>query len=412
MTPSEVGLHQQVQKSVVLCVCGGIAAYKSVELARRFMDAGYRVIPVMTDDAKRFVGEVTFSALCSEPVRSSLWSQSEPVPHTSLARRADLIVVAPATANIISKYANGASDDLVSAVLSAATSKVLLAPAMHTEMWENRSVQRNVSWLIDGGVDFVQPGVGRLAGGDYGAGRMAEPAEIFDVASRLLGTPTSGDQSTLAGIRVLITAGGTREPIDPVRYVGNRSSGRQGYAFAKYAAEQGAIVTLITSSELPVPPGVAVDKVETASQMFEAVKKHFDGSDIVVMAAAVADFAPARVADDKIKKADGVPEIRLVPTVDILEYLGSNRRPEQVVVGFAAETSRLEENVAIKRSKKHVDIMVGNDVTKKGAGFGVETNSVYILDGEVSGSYLDGVSKLEVARVVLTKADAIRRARQ
>ena len=389
-------------KTVVLCISGGIAAYKAVEVARRLFDLGYHVVPVMTEEAKRFVGETTFSALSSEPVKSSLWDSKDPVPHTTLSRRADLVLVAPATANVISKFANGASDDLVSAVLIAATSKVLIAPAMHSEMWDNPAVRRNVDFLASSGVVVVEPGVGRLAGGDFGAGRMAEPNEIVARAVELL---EEGSGLDLSGLEVVVSAGGTREAIDPVRFIGNRSSGRQGYAFAEVAVMAGASVSLVSTVEnLPFPNGAAMVKVESASEMSSAMKDLAKTADIVIMAAAVADFRVEEQRSEKIKKTDGPPEIRLVQTEDILAYLGQNRSRRQVVVGFAAETGDPENYARDKLVRKGADIIVGNDVTAPGAGFGTETNSVFIVESARDVSYLELVSKKKVAEVVLARA--------
>ncbi len=386
----------------MLCISGGIAAYKAVEIARRLFDLGYHVVPVMTEDAKRFVGETTFSALSSEPVRSSLWNSTDPVPHTTLARRADLVLVAPATANVISKFANGASDDLVSAVLIAARSKVLIAPAMHTEMWENPAVRRNIEFLAATGVSIVQPGVGRLAGGDFGAGRMAEPHEIVAMAQGLLEEVGKID---LAGLEVVVSAGGTREAIDPVRFIGNRSSGRQGYAFAEVALAGGANVSLVSTVEnLPPPNGAKIVRVESASEMSAAMKELSKTADIIVMAAAVAGFRVEDQKSQKIKKGDGVPEIRLVHTEDILAYLGANRSRRQVIVGFAAETGDPENYARDKLSRKGADIIVGNDVTSPGAGFATETNSVFIVESDRDATYLERVSKRRVAEVVLARA--------
>ncbi len=386
----------------MLCISGGIAAYKAVEIARRLFDLGYHVVPVMTEDAKRFVGETTFSALSSEPVRSSLWNSTDPVPHTTLARRADLVLVAPATANVISKFANGASDDLVSAVLIAARSKVLIAPAMHTEMWENPAVRRNIEFLAATGVSIVQPGVGRLAGGDFGAGRMAEPHEIVAMAQGLLEEVGKID---LAGLEVVVSAGGTREAIDPVRFIGNRSSGRQGYAFAEVALAGGANVSLVSTVEnLPPPNGAKIVRVESASEMSAAMKELSKTADIIVMSAAVADFRVEDQKSQKIKKGDGVPEIRLVHTEDILAYLGANRSRRQVIVGFAAETGDPENYARDKLSRKGADIIVGNDVTSPGAGFATETNSVFIVESNRDATYLERVSKRRVAEVVLARA--------
>ena len=325
-------------------MCGGIAAYKAVEVCRRLVDAGAHVSPVMTRAATRFVGPVTFSALASEPVRMSLWDEAEPIPHTKLGRAADLIVVAPATARLIGSYAAGISTDLLTATLLATRAPVLVCPAMHTEMWEHPAVVDNVARLRERGVHVIEPAAGRLAGGDVGPGRLAEPADIVAAAAAVLsaanGPVTSSVALDLAGVTALVTAGGTREPIDPVRYIGNRSSGKQGYAIAAELAARGSQVLLISTVDLPVPTQAwAVARVETAAEMEAAVMAEADRTDVVVMAAAVADFRPKEIASQKLKKGAGPPEVVLEPTPDILAELGQRRRPGQVLVGFAAETA-------------------------------------------------------------------------
>jgi len=365
-----------VTNRVVLGVAGGIAAYKAVEVCRRLVDAGVHVMPVLTDDAQRFVGALTFSALASEPARTSLFGGAEPIPHTSLGQRADLVVIAPATAKLLGKYAAGISDDLLTATQLATRAPVLVCPAMHTEMWEHAAVQENLATLARRGVHVLEPESGRLAGGDVGAGRLAEPARIVERVLALLGASSP----VLAGRRVLVTAGGTREPIDPVRYVGNRSSGKMGHAVAAAARRRGAHVVLVTTAARPVAAGIDVVRVETADQMRDAVLGRAAGCDAVVMAAAVADFRPKAVASEKLKKGDGVPEIVLEPTVDILAELGARKPPGQVVVGFAAETERVREHAAAKLAAKKVDLIVANDVSAADAGFEVDTNRALVLD--------------------------------
>src|ERR1700690_2663132 len=279
---------------VVLGVAGGIAAYKAVEVCRRLVDAGVHVAPVLTEDAQRFVGALTFSALASEPARTSLFGGPEPIPHTVLGQSADLIVIAPATAKLIGKYAAGISDDLLTATLLATRAPVLVCPAMHTEMWEHAAVQDNLATLARRGVHVLAPEAGRLAGGDVGLGRLADPERIVERALALLEAP----RGPLAGRGVLVTAGGTREPIDPVRYVGNRSSGKMGHAIAAAARRRGAHVVLVTTSAQPVPRGVTAVPVETAEQMYNAVLGAAGECDVVVMAAAVADFRPKAVAGE------------------------------------------------------------------------------------------------------------------
>jgi len=391
-----------VGATVVLGVSGGIAAYKAVELCRRLVDAGAHVVPVLTASATRFVGEATFSALASEPARVEVFGEDIPIPHTELGRRADLVVIAPATARVIGSYAAGISADLLVATLLATRAPVLVCPAMHTEMWEHAAVQENLATLRRRGVHVLEPETGHLAGGDLGAGRLPETDVIIRAATRILalrrGAPAAG---LLKGKRVLVTAGGTREPIDPVRYLSNRSSGRQGHALAEAAAELGAGVCLVTTSDLPVAPGIEVIEVETAAEMADAVLERAASSDIVVMAAAVADFRPAVVATTKLHKADGAPEVQLVPTVDILAELGRRRRPGQVLVGFAAETDEVAERAAAKLEAKGVDLLVANDVAAEGVGFGHETNAVTIFHRGGAHTEVPRQSKQDVAKAVL-----------
>jgi phosphopantothenoylcysteine decarboxylase/phosphopantothenate--cysteine ligase len=390
-------------RRVVLGVTGGIAAYKAAEVCRRLVDAGAHVIPVLTDDAQRFIGAVTFSALASEPARTSLFEGPDPIPHTRLGREADLIVVAPATAKLAGKYAHGISDDLLTATLLATAAPVLLAPAMHTEMWEHAAVQENLAVLRRRGVHVVDPEEGRLAGGDSGPGRLAEPDRIVAAAAAVLAA--SGD---FGGRRVLVTAGGTREPIDPVRFLGNRSSGKMGYALAEAAARRGAAVTLVTTIGRPVPTsGIDVVRIETADEMAREVLSRFAESDAVVMAAAVADFRPKAVADEKLKKRDGVPEVVLEPTPDILATLGERKQPGQVVVGFAAETERVREHAAEKLAAKRVDLMVANDVSAPETGFGVDTNQGILLYSSGSWEETPLLDKRELAGLILDRVVAV-----
>jgi len=367
-------------------VSGGIAAYKAVEVCRRLVDAGAHVSPVLTRAATRFVGELTFSALASEPARTSLWGNDEPIPHTRLGQGADLVVVAPATARLIGAYAAGISSDLLTATLLATRAPVLLAPAMHTEMWEHPAVVDNIATLRRRGVHLVGPDAGRLAGGDLGYGRLAAPEAIVDAATALL-APSRNDTR---GLQALVTAGGTREPIDAVRYIGNRSSGKQGHAIASELASRGADVLLVTASELPGPPGVEVERVETAAEMHAAVTRAAAERDLVVMSAAVADFRPKVTVAGKLKKADGVPEVILEQTPDILAELGATRRPGQILVGFAAEAlgpgaqpeERLREFAEGKLRAKRADLIVANDVSAPGVGFAHDTNAVLIVTAD------------------------------
>jgi phosphopantothenoylcysteine decarboxylase/phosphopantothenate--cysteine ligase len=389
--------------TVVLGVSGGIAAYKAVELCRRLVDAGSHVVPVLTANATRFVGAATFSALASEPARVELFADDAAIPHTELGQRADLVLIAPATARVIGAYAAGISSDLLVATLLATRAPVLVCPAMHTEMWEHAAVQENLATLRRRGVYVLEPETGRLASGDVGAGRLAEIDAIVAEAGRILSATQDAARRRLplSGSRVLVTAGGTREPVDPVRYLSNRSSGKQGHALAEAALELGAQVTLVTASSLPVAPGAEVVEVETAAEMADAVLSRAAAADLIVMAAAVADYRPAVVATTKLHKLDGVPEIRLVPTLDILAELGRRRRPGQVLVGFAAETDSLLERVAAKLEAKDVDLMVGNDVGAEGVGFACETNAVTIFHRGGARTEVPLQSKRGVAQAVL-----------
>ncbi|HEV8205998.1 MAG TPA: bifunctional phosphopantothenoylcysteine decarboxylase/phosphopantothenate--cysteine ligase CoaBC [Acidimicrobiia bacterium] len=390
-------------RRVVLGVTGGIAAYKVVDVCRQLVDAGAHVVPVLTDDAQRFVGALTFSALASEPARTSLFEGPDPIPHTQLGRRADLVVVAPATAKVIGKYTHGISDDLLTAMLLATKAPVLLAPAMHTEMWEHAAVQDNLAVLRERGVHVVDPEEGRLAGGDTGPGRLADPARIVAAAADVLAG--AGD---LAGLRVLVTAGGTREPIDPVRFVGNRSSGKMGYAIAESAARRGAAVTLVTTIGRPTDEsGITIEHVETADDMARAVLSRFTDADVVVMAAAVADFRPKAVADEKLKKRDGVPEVVLEPTPDVLAELGERKIPGQLLVGFAAETEHVEQHAAEKMASKRVDMMVANDVSAADSGFEVDTNRAILLYSSGSREETPLLDKRELADLLLDRVAAV-----
>jgi len=392
--------------TVVLGVSGGIAAYKAVEVCRLLVDGGAHVVPVLTSDATRFVGEATFSALASEPARTALFDGGHSIPHTELGQRADLIVIAPATARLIGSYAAGISSDLLVATLLATRAPVLVCPAMHTEMWEHPAVQENIATLRRRGVHVLEPATGRLAGGDLGAGRLPEPHQVAEEAARILAATRVAPEGgrPLKGRRVLVTAGGTREPIDPVRYISNRSSGRQGHALAEIAADLGGEVTLVTTSDLPAAPGIKVVEVETAAEMADAVLSRAKTADLVIMAAAVADYRPATQSTSKLHKADGPPEIRLVPTLDILAELSRRRRPGQVLVGFAAETDDLAERATSKLEAKEVDLIVANDVAAAGVGFAHETNAVTIFHRGGACTEIPLQSKRAVAQAVVRAA--------
>jgi phosphopantothenoylcysteine decarboxylase / phosphopantothenate---cysteine ligase len=395
---------------VVLGVSGGIAAYKAVEVCRRLVDAGAHVVPVMTKGAEHFVGRTTFSALASEPVQTDLWDAPNPIPHTRLGQRADLVLVVPATARVLAAYAAGLSTDLLTNVLLATRAPVVVCPAMHTEMWEHAAVVDNVATLRRRGVHIVEPATGRLAGGDVGAGRLADPVTIVAAVERVLaGRARSLD---LAGADVVVSAGGTREPIDAVRVIANRSSGKQGYAVAGEAAARGARVTIVSTVQLPVPPGVdAVIEVETAAEMHDAMRRCAASADVVVMAAAVADFRPVVRADGKLKKRDGVPEIALEPTADILADLGARKRAGQVLVGFAAETDDLVANAEDKLRSKGADLIVANDVSAEGVGFQHDTNAVTLLRPAAEPRVVDLTDKRTIAVEVVDEIVAIRATR-
>ena len=390
-------------KFIVVGVCGGIAAYKSVELIRYLVDAGAHVATIMTPDAEHFIGKTTLTALSSEPVHTSLWDDQSVIPHTRLGQKADLIVVAPSTARLIGSYAAGISSDLLTATLIATRAPVVVCPAMHTEMWEHVAVQHNISVLRSRGVFITPPEEGRLAGGDVGKGRLASTHSIVEVMTQAL-QPQMGNGS-LSGKHVVVTAGGTREPIDAVRVLANRSSGKQGHAVARAAASRGALVTLITTVEMLPASGIIQVQVETAQQMQEAIEKIAPSADVIVMAAAVADFRPVSIADGKWKKEDGVPPIVLEATPDILAGLGKMKRPGQVLVGFAAETSNLVANAQGKLERKNLDLIVANDVSLPEVGFGHETNAVTIVSAYDEPVTVDLASKTTIAQRVLDSVE-------
>lgn len=355
-------------RKIVLGVSGGVAAYKSVYLARRLGEAGAEVRVVMTDAATRFVGPASFAAVTGHHPLTDLFSDESVSPHTDLARWADLVIVAPATAATLARLANGLSDEVLSATLLATRAPVLVAPAMHTEMWEHPATQRNLVSIKADGHAIVGPFPGELAGGDIGTGRVAEPEDIVQAAASLFDAP-------LSGVSVLVTAGGTREAIDPVRFLGNRSSGRMGHAIADEAARRGATVHLVTASALPEGAGVTAHRVESAQEMADVVDTL--DVDVAVFAAAVADFRPANAATAKLARTDGAPTISLEPTPDILASVVA-RDDDTFTVGFAAETGGLDRAIE-KAAKKDVDLLVYNDVTEPGSGFGSATNRVVIV---------------------------------
>jgi len=393
---------------VVLGVAGGIAAYKAASLLRLFTEAGHDLTVVPTASALHFVGEATWSALSGKPVHTDVWSDITDVPHVRIGQQADLVIVAPATADLLARAASGQADDLLTNVLLTARCPIVMAPAMHTEMWEHPATQANVATLSERGVHIVPPASGRLTGNDTGPGRLPEPEELYAVCARLLEHPRAvaatapvteviPTRGPLRGRHVVVSAGGTREPLDPVRFLGNRSSGKQGYAVAAAAAARGARVTLVTTADLQLPTGVEAVRVETAQQLRAAMLEHFDSADVIVMAAAVADFRPADYVDTKIKKGmapgdDSAPEIRLVRNPDILAELVRHRGDAAgpVIVGFAAETGDAKASVLehgrAKLERKGCDVLVVNEVGSDKT-FGKDENTVHLL--------LQGSSRVE-----------------
>jgi phosphopantothenoylcysteine decarboxylase / phosphopantothenate---cysteine ligase len=364
---------------IVLAVTGGIAAYKAAELARAMQRAGAEVQPLLTPDAERLITRATFAALTGRRVPGSVWDDPAAVEHVALARWADVIVVAPATANTLAKLAHGLADDLVTNTALAFPGPLVVAPAMHTEMWEHPATAANLATLTGRGATVVQPVSGQLTSGDTGVGRLAEPGDIIAAVAATLAT-SGGD---LAGTRVLVTMGGTREPLDPVRWLGNRSSGRMGAALVTEALRRGAEVTAVAAAtSVGVPPGARVIEVETAQQLYDAVLAEAPATDVMILAAAVADFRPKGPATEKIKKDQGVPQIILEPTPDALAELGRTRRPGQLLVGFAAET---RDHLAAGRGKlerKRADLIVVNHVEGAETAFGSAQSTAYLVDAD------------------------------
>ena len=392
------------KRTVLVAVTGGIAAYKTCELVRLFQKEDWRVKVLMSEHATKFVTPTTFRALTREPVAIGLFDDApgDPIHHISLAQEADLVVVAPATANIIAKMATGIADDLISTTLLATDAPILVAPAMNNGMWNATATQANVATLLKRGVRTVGPSNGYLACGDTANGRMSEPEEIFRAA---LDIAESGD--LLAGKRIVITAGPTHEPIDPVRYIGNRSSGKMGIALAEAALAQGAQVTLVLGpTHLNAPAKAHVVNVETAQEMHDAALDAFDGADAAICAAAVADYTPASAADHKLKKAkEPLDAIELKETADILAELSQNKSG-RVVVGFAAETDNLLEHAATKLVRKGCDAIVANDVSRADSGFGTDTDKAWWLcEGSIE--ELPTMEKRALAAETITRLAAL-----
>ena len=374
-------LASTVPSRIILGVGAGIAAYKACELLRQLTETGHQVRVVPTSGALRFVGEATWAALSGQPVTTSVWDDVAEVPHVRLGQQADLVFVAPATADLLARAATGRADDLLTSVLLTARCPVVFAPAMHTEMWQHPATEANVATLRARGCVVLDPAAGRLTGADSGPGRLPEPAELYQVAVRLLARGRAGLQPDLAGRRVVVSAGGTREELDPVRFLGNWSSGRQGYALARAAAARGAKVTLVAANvDLPDPAGAEVIRVVSARDLQAAVTDAAAAADAVVMAAAVADFRPAVRTGSKIKKSGAPPEpVQLAENPDILRELATHRaRPGQVIVGFAAETDDVLRNGQAKLAAKGCDLLVVNQVGG-GLAFGTSDNEAVVL---------------------------------
>jgi len=385
-------------KSVVVGVCGGIAAYKVVDVVSRLRKLGAEVDVIMTANAQKFVTPLTFQSISHNPVVADMFA--EPVQwdirHISLAQKADLFLIAPATANIIGKLASGIADDMLSTTVMATRAPVLIVPAMNYNMYANAIVQQNIEKLKKLGYFFMEPDTGMMAEGSSGKGRLPEPSVIVDTVAAML-KPVRD----LEGLKFLVTAGPTREAIDPVRYLSNRSSGKMGFAVAEAAVSRGAEVTLIAGPvSMERPPGVDYVSVISADEMFDAVMKHFNSCDAVVMAAAVADYKAASVEKLKIKKKDDELTLKLVKNKDILYELGKIKG-DKILAGFCAETDNLSENALKKISKKNLDLIVANDVTMEGAGFGTDTNIIKILKSDGSGKDFPLMSKLEAAHRIL-----------
>lgn len=387
-------------RTVLLGITGGIAAYKAAALARLLVQAGAKVRPVMTRGATEFVGAATFEGICGEPVRTDVWDGIAEGHHVTIGRSADVAIVYPATAHTLARLACGLADDLLTTTLLATTAPVIVAPAMHTEMWEHAATQTNARTLRERGITLIGPEDGSLMGHDVGAGRLVEPETAFQAVVGAVNRSTA-----LAGVRVLITAGGTREALDAVRYLGNRSSGRMGFALAEQAIRRGAHVTIIAApTALAAPPDATRIDVVSAREMRDAVFANLDTFDVVIKAAAVADFRPETAHQAKWKKTAGPPSVTLVPNPDILKEIGTYRRDNpnapKVVVGFAAETDNLYANAEQKLREKNVDLLVANDVSASDAGFDVDTNRVIVFGKDGSIEELEFGSKSAVAGTI------------
>ena len=388
-------------KTVVIGVSGGIAVYKTLDVVSRLRKLGVNVNVIMTKSATEFVTPLSFQSLSQNYVVCDMFEDPKTwdVEHISLAKRADVFLIAPATANVIGKIANGIADDMLTTTVMATKAKVLIAPAMNTNMYENPILQRNINTLKELGYNFVEPESGRLACGDTGKGKLASPETIVDEVVKFL---SKGQD--LKGKSIIVTAGPTVESIDPMRYITNRSTGKMGYSIAKEAIERGADVTLITGPTNLTPPQnlKKLVKIESAKDMYEAVLENLDENDVVIKSAAVADYKPKNYSNKKIKKSDDDLVIELDRNKDIAQEIGKIKN-NKILVGFAAETNDLIENASLKIKKKNIDFIVANDLTKEGAGFGVDTNIVKIIDKEGNITEYPKMKKEEVANIILDK---------
>lgn len=389
-------------KNIVIGVSGGIAVYKALDVISRLKKLGANINVIMTKAAAQFVNPLSFQSLSQNYVVTDMFAEPKTwdVEHISLAQKADLFVIAPATANIIGKMTWGIADDMLSTTVMATKAPVLIAPAMNTNMYTNPVVQRNIKMLKDLGYNFVDPASGRLACGDYGVGKLATPEDIVEAIKSFFQEPSV---KTLMDKRILITAGPTQEPIDPVRYITNHSSGKMGYSIAKAAKERGADVTLVSGpTNIEKPAGVKVIDIVTARDMHSAVLEHFDDSDVIIKAAAVADYKPKEISDNKIKKSDSDLSIELTRNPDILLELGKMKN-DKILVGFAAETKDLLENAKSKIDRKNLDFIVANNITQDGAGFKGDTNIVSIIDSFGKIQKYDKMKKEEISNIILDK---------
>lgn len=389
-------------KNILLAVCGGIAAYKVVDVASRLRKLGANVHVVMTKEATEFVTPLTFQEISGNPVNVSMWDKvtNWNVEHIALASLADLVLIAPATANIIGKIANGIADDMLSTVIMATKAPVLVAPAMNSNMYQNPITQRNLQTLCNYNYQIIEPASGHLACGVTGVGRLPEPITLVECVQEYFAK--NDIKQSLQGKKIIVSAAGTREPIDPVRYISNRSSGKMGYAIAQEAANRGAKVILVSGiTNITAPENVELIKVESAQEMQQQIEMRFADCDITIMSAAVSDYRVKEIATQKIKKSDEIMTIELVKNPDILKGLGEKKTSKQYLVGFAAETQNVEAYAKDKLQRKNLDMIVANDVSQAGAGFNVDTNIAKIItrDGEIKQAPL--MKKIELARLIL-----------